>query len=228
LKSWEQYCPDFTIKEWNEETAWSYLQPFAHDALRKRKYAFVADAVRTRVLYEMGGIYLDTDMLLLKPVDELLDNDFFTGYEVAGRPAYGMFGAVPDHPLIGKMKSYYDGERFNQFSPPVITHTFKSIVRPDNLGPNDRIFPPEYFYPLSYENKDKDFSNYITGNSYAVHLWDHSWKQPETDSFWQLVRNLNTVYIDRFFYAYPKPYFKRYSKEFGRKIYHRLINRKVS
>ncbi|NNM08998.1 MAG: hypothetical protein HKO61_07480, partial [Flavobacteriaceae bacterium] len=223
LESWQKYCPDFTIKEWNEKTAWPYLQPFAHDALRKRRYAFVADAVRTAVLNEQGGIYLDTDMLLLKPIDHLLKYDFFTGYEVPQRPAYGFYGAIPGHPIIKAMAKFYEEERFNQFSPPVITHTFKSLVRSDNLGANDKIFPPEYFYALTYENKDKDFNEFITQDSYAVHLWDHSWEVDKKEGFGRLVRNFNTVCIDRVFYGYPRSYFRRYTKEFGRKIYHKVF-----
>ncbi|NND62535.1 MAG: mannosyltransferase [Flavobacteriaceae bacterium] len=228
LKSWKEFCPEFEIREWNEVTARDYLQAFARDALRKRKYAFAADAVRTKVLYEMGGIYLDTDMLLLKPIDELLDYNFFTGYEVHGRPAYGIFGAIPNHPLIKEMASFYKDERFNQFSPPVITHTFKDIIAQNNLGDNDRIFAPEAFYALPYEHKDEDYKNFISEDSYAVHLWDHSWNTEKKNGFWQMARNFNTVCIDRFFYGYPKAYFKRYAKEFGRKMYHRIFKRKLT
>ncbi len=227
LKSWKQCCPDFTIKEWNEDNAHPYFESFTKDALRKRNYAFAADAVRTKVLYELGGIYLDTDMLLLKSIDPLLDYNFFTGYEVDERPAYGIFGAIPNHPLIGDMASFYKNERFNQFSPPVITHTFKEIIAPQNLGDKDRILAPHFFYALPYEHKDEDFSKFVSEESYAVHLWDHSWKQPPKEGFWQLVRNFNTVCIDRVFYGYPKSYFKRYTKEFGRKMYHRLFKRNL-
>ncbi|MBT8183841.1 MAG: hypothetical protein KJN76_03300, partial [Eudoraea sp.] len=215
-------------KEWNEETALPYFESFTKDALRKRRYAFAADAVRTKVLYEMGGIYFDTDMLLLKTVDELLAYDFFTGYEVPGRPAYGIFGAIPNHPLIREMASFYKNERFNQFSPPVITHTFKDVIAPKNLGDKDHIFAPHFFYALPYEHRDEDFSNFVTRDSYAVHLWDHSWSAEKKDGFWQMARNFNTVCIDRFFYGYSKAYFKRYAKEFGRKMYHRLFKRNMA
>jgi mannosyltransferase OCH1-like enzyme len=227
LESWKKYCPDYTIKEWNEETALPYRKRFAEDALRKRKYAFAADAVRVEVLASEGGIYLDTDMLLVKPLDELLNFNFFTGYEVPGRPAYGLFGAVKDHPLILRMKLFYRENRFNEFSPPVITHTFKKLIIAENLGEKDRILESEYFYPLTYQNREKDYRDFVTENTVAVHLWDHSWSSPKKDGFWQLVRKFNTVCIDRIFYGYPKSYFRRYAKEFARKIYHKLINKKV-
>ncbi|MEZ4858029.1 MAG: glycosyltransferase [Flavobacteriaceae bacterium] len=222
LESWKQYAPHFEIKEWNEETSVPYQNKFYHDAIRKRKYAFAADCIRIQVLYEIGGIYLDTDMLLVKPLDEVLHHSFFTGYEVSGRPAYGFFGAVPKNHFIAKMKDFYDTQFFNPFSPPVITHTFKEWVTETNLLKDEKIFPIEYFYPLPYEKRAESYHNYVTPNTLAVHLWDHSWKKDKKEGFWQWIKNLNEVSIDYLFYNYPSHYFRRYFKEFSRKLYHQM------
>lgn len=225
ITSWKQYCPDYEFMEWTEHNTKKYQNKFYRNAYRKKKYAFVADCIRAQALFEFGGIYLDLDMLLLKPLDPLLALNFFTGNEVKGRAAYGLFGGHPNHRFFEKMKDFYDHTPFNQFSLPVITHTFSPLVNEQNLLENEKIFEPDYFYALTYENKDEDYKNYISLNSYAVHLWDHSWKAPVDVTLKHLCLSLWTVVIDFVFYGYPGSYFKRYFKEFARKIYHRLIRK---
>ncbi|PKA82124.1 alpha 1,4-glycosyltransferase [Ulvibacter sp. MAR_2010_11] len=225
LESWKQFCPDFEIKEWNEATSKKFANPFYKNALRKKQYAFAADCIRVNALMEMGGIYLDTDMLLVKPIEPLLAFAFFTGYEIENRPAYGFFGARPGHPLLKAMADFYTKAEFDQFSPPVITHTFKNIVVEANLGKNDKIFPPEYFYPLPYQNKEDNFSAFVSENTYAVHLWDHSWKPKKEETLGSLLSNLATVVTDYVCYGYSYSYFKRYFREFARKLYHRIFKK---
>ena len=142
-----------------------------------------------------------------------------------GRAAYGFFGGSPKHRFFEKMKDFYQHTPFNQFSLPVITHTFSPIVNELNLLENERIFEPEYFYALTYENKDQDYKKYLGPSSYAVHLWDHSWKAQEKPTMNYLWRSLATVMSDFVFYGYPRSYFKRYFKEFARKIYHRMLGK---
>jgi mannosyltransferase OCH1-like enzyme len=227
LVSWEKYCPDFEIKEWNENNTKSYQNKFYKNAYRKKKYAFVADCVRVQTLLEYGGVYLDIDMLLIKPIDDLLYSDFIVGEEVTGRVNFALFGAVQGQNFLKKMKKFYDTTPFNEFSVPVITHTFSPLVQTENLTENERIFPPEYFYALPYQNRNEDHSKYVTENSYAVHLWDHSWNAEKNENTSTLVRNLRTVTADYVFYGYPRPYFIRYFREFSRKLYHRMIGKKM-
>ena len=92
LATWEKYCPDFEIIEWNEENSKPFSNKFYKNALRKKKYAFASDYIRVKVLYEYGGVYLDTDMLLIKNIGDLLQHNFFSGFEVENRVAYGLFG----------------------------------------------------------------------------------------------------------------------------------------
>jgi mannosyltransferase OCH1-like enzyme len=195
--------------------------------LRKKKYAFVADCVRVQALYEYGGVYLDLDMLLLTPIDGLLSLGFFTGYEVEKRAAYGFFGGTPGHRFFEAMKDYYDATPFNEFSLPVITHTFSHLIQTENLTENEQIFAPQYFYALTYQNRDKDYLNFVTEKSYAVHLWDHSWSEEKNNTTSLLWRNLGVVISDFLFFGYPWSYFRRYAKEFSRKLYHRLIGKKT-
>ncbi len=133
IASWEKYCPEYQFIEWNENNTKDFQNKFYKDAYRKREFAFVADCIRVQVLYAYGGIYLDLDMLLLTSIDDLLDLDFFTGYEVAERPAFGIFGGVAGHRFFKEMKRFYDTGYFNPFSLPVITHTFKKLITKEKL-----------------------------------------------------------------------------------------------
>lgn len=227
LVSWKFYCPDFEIVEWNEINSKKYSNSFYKNALRKKKYAFVADYIRTKVLYEQGGVYLDTDILLLKPIDDLLKYDFFSGEEVINRVAYGFYGAQQYNHIVCKMLQFYNLNYFNGFSPPVITDIFEDFVKNETLKNNEIIFPSEYFYPLPYQNKEESFTTYITEKTYAVHLWDHSWKtEVITETIASLLQKINIVFVDFIWYQYPYSYFRRYMKEFSRKIYQLLFKRK--
>ncbi|NDP23060.1 MAG: mannosyltransferase [Paludibacter sp.] len=222
ISSWKKQCPDFQIIEWNETNAEQYSNSFYKNALRKKKYAFAADYIRTSVLFEQGGIYLDTDMLLLKPINDLLDYNFFIGDEVLERVNFAFFGAKKEHPFLKEMLDFYSATEFNVFSPPIITHTFSPTINQQTIDKSEIIFSPEYFYPLPYENRAEDYSAYTTVNSYAVHLWDHSWKNTPKQGLSVLVKNWLGVIVDFVFYGYSYSYFKRYFKEFSRKIYQEL------
>ncbi|NMH86353.1 glycosyltransferase family 32 protein [Flavivirga algicola] len=222
LESWNYYCPDFEIKEWHEGNIKQFKNKFIKDALRKKKYAFVADAVRMQIVLEFGGVYLDTDMLLLKPLDELLTYNFFIGNEVINRPAFGIFGVISKHRLIQEMVDFYNTERFDQFSAPVITHKFKHLIKRENLIVNERILDVHYFYPLPYENRLDDYAPFCSENTIAVHLWDHSWGSEENESLRSLFKNLQIVIVDYLIYGYSYAYFKRYFRGFSRKVYHHI------
>jgi len=225
LKSWKKYCPDFEFMEWTEMTISNFKNKFVKDALRKKKYAFASDCVRVQALDYYGGIYMDLDMLLLRPIDDLLNLDFFTGYEVQDRAAYGIFGAIPQHPLIKQMVQFYETNYFNQFSLPVITHTFMTVVHAGALKSNERIFEPATFYALKYENRDKNYNDFVTDDSYAVHLWDHSWAPSQKEGVGTLIKNLRLVLSDYLFHGYPYAYLKRYFRGYSRQLYHKLIGR---
>lgn len=227
LESWKTHCPDFEWKEWNEINTKKYHNNFYKDAYRNKKYAFVADCVRVQALYEYGGVYLDLDMLLLQPIDKLLNYDFFSGYEVPDRVAYGFFGGVPKHRFFEKMKAFYGQNRFNRYSVPVITHTFSELINDATINNNEALLTPVYMYALRYQDKADDYKKHTTAASIAVHLWDHSWGEarPE-ETIITLVKKFITVQKDTLVHGYPSAYWKRYSREFARKIYHKVVGKK--
>ncbi len=223
LKSWKTYAPDFEIKEWNETNTNQFQNKFYKDAYRKKQFAFVADTIRVSVLKEYGGIYMDLDMLLLKPLNNFLSYDFFSGYEVEDRIAFGLFGGIKEHRFFQLMHHFYDITPFNQFSLPVITHTFSPIINEETLQENEIILDPDFFYALTYQNRAQDFKKYLTINSIAVHLWDHSWKLKEEETLWVLIKKIKVVLVDYLFFNYPKAYFKRYFRAFSRKIAQKIL-----
>ena len=77
IESWKKYCPDYKIIEWNEQNFEISQNRYAQQAYEAKKYAFVSDYVRLAVLYRYGGIYLDTDVELVRPLDELLEHKGF-------------------------------------------------------------------------------------------------------------------------------------------------------
>jgi len=225
MATWKEFCPDYEFKFWNEHNTAAYQNSFYKDAIRNKQYAFASDCIRVQALAEFGGIYLDADMLLVQPLDSLLTYNFFTGLEVEARPAYGIFGGIPGHRFFKIMAQFYASQRYNRYSPPVITHTFKEQINTTTLQEGERIFTPEWFYPFPYEQRNQDYKPFVGKSTIAVHLWDHSWKQSQEHTTGWLLKQLGNVAVDRFVHKYPKAYGKRYFKEFGRKLYHKITGK---
>jgi mannosyltransferase OCH1-like enzyme len=81
IASWKKKCPDYEIKEWNETNFDLSSNRYLQEAIKMKKWAFASDYIRLAVLYNEGGIYLDTDVEILKPLDKFLRHDFFTNFE---------------------------------------------------------------------------------------------------------------------------------------------------
>lgn len=222
LESWKKLCPEYEIIEWNEKNSLQYSNHFYKNALRKKKYAFVSDYVRVKVLNEFGGIYFDTDMFLVKKIDKLLKYRFFSGFEddESLRVNYAFFGGVEKHRFFLKMLNFYDTKEFDEFNPPIITHTFKKIICSETVLEEEKLFTKEYFYPLPFKEKDNPIKNFITNKTIAIHLWDHSWKTEKKENVFSIFNDIKVVLIDFLFYGYSWKYFSFYILAFCKKIYH--------
>ncbi len=96
IESWKEFAPDFDIVEWNETNFDISKYKYAKQAYEKKNYAFVSDVARFDVLNTYGGIYLDTDVELIKPIERLLNNNLFMGYDQKGLIATGLImGSEP-------------------------------------------------------------------------------------------------------------------------------------
>ena len=123
MESWKKYCPDYKIMAWTEQNFDISANRYAQQAYAAKKYAFVSDYARLVVLYRYGGIYLDTDVELVRPLDELLEHKGFIGMEHSVPSPYGRtllvntgsgVGAEPGCEMIGKMLAGYRNASFLQ------------------------------------------------------------------------------------------------------------------
>ena len=105
IESWKKYCPDYKIIRWDESNYDYKKNSYMREAYEAKKWGFVPDYARLDIVYEHGGIYLDTDVELVKNIDELLEHKAYMGFEVGGEfvsPGLG-FGAEKNFPLFKKM-----------------------------------------------------------------------------------------------------------------------------
>ncbi|MEQ9299447.1 MAG: glycosyltransferase [Cyclobacteriaceae bacterium] len=179
IASWKRHLPNFEIMLWNEQNS-PMGHPFVQTAYKLEKYAFVSDYVRLWVIYKYGGVYLDTDMLLLKTLDPLL-NEPFIGRQDNYSVNASIMAFPSGHQFILDAMSHYDKisfevEALNQITIPLILQ--KTL---DQFGENagrPRVFDRLFFYPYPFEARTKgdlNYWKYIKPESYAVHLWDASW-----------------------------------------------------
>lgn len=121
MDTWRQFLPDYEFRLWDMASTEQIDSVFLKEALREKKWAFAADVVRLYAVYNYGGIYLDTDVMIYKSFDSLLDQHAFIGREnsvhIEGRKTESYltshcFGAEKEHPYIGRCFHYYDNRHF--------------------------------------------------------------------------------------------------------------------
>jgi mannosyltransferase OCH1-like enzyme len=180
IETWHKYLPDYEFILWSEQN-YKMDIPFCIEAYNAGKYAFVSDYVRLWALYKYGGIYLDTDMFVIKDFDSLLDNELFLGWENVEKLyiSAGIIGSIKEHKFIEILLNRYQSLNFNQeltkiAIPKIITDSYYKYILPERI----KIYNYDYFYPFPYEqrNNKSDFMNYNSKNTLAIHLWDLSWR----------------------------------------------------
>jgi len=221
MASWKEVMPEYQIKLWGESTIDLEKFPFAKEALKYGKYAFVSDVVRLHALYEEGGIYLDTDVLVLRSFDDLLANSFFTGEYKSGALGAAVIGAEQGDSLVGEMLKYYKNCEFDIDKLLTIPEVFDRFVW-GFQGGFYKIYPPEFFYSFPFEEWEKDYAPFISEKSYCVHLWKHSWKDEfmllKEFKFWEsFLMNLHHIITSPSLYL-TFSHQSRYLKDFYRRI----------
>lgn len=227
IKSWKKYLPEYQIIEWNEKNT-DLSHPFVKSSYQLKKWAFVSDYIRFKVLYENGGIYLDTDMMLLKSLNDFLKDDCFFGAENQNIVSCGVIGAVSGNEFIKECIDYYDFidlEKKIDWHEIVITamvtklfikkFSFKEIFNKELNYNNITIYPINTFFPFPYNMKDDiiNYKQYIKSDSYAVHLWVGSWIVYNEFKFLR-----NGEYSKGFKLIYQKASFKNLNIKYLRKI----------
>ena len=112
LESWKKYCPDYVIKEWNEDNFDLDLYPYAREAYDNRKFAFVTDVVRLYALYHEGGIYMDTDVELVNSIDKFLHHTAFSGFESEKNVPTGIMASVKGGTWVQENLDVYTNRKF--------------------------------------------------------------------------------------------------------------------
>lgn len=187
IENWRQLNPNYEIKEWNEDNFDLDLMPFVSQAYKEQKYAFVADVARLYALVYEGGIYLDTDVELLRAFPEyLLKNDSFVGFELSRQLMIGtaVIGSVENNSF---WKEFYDRYKsMNFINPdgsynmiPNVDYLTEKLIMKGAILNNQcqeiagiHIYPREYFSPKNYATKRLK----TTANTIAIHHFSASWQ----------------------------------------------------
>lgn len=180
INSWKKFCPDYEIVEWNELNFNVNCNTYCTEMVKQKKWAFLTDYARLKIVYEQGGIYLDTDVQVLRPLDELLEKGPYMGFENTGRVATGLgFAAEVGNSLIRENMEYY--EKLADFtelkSCPFITtevlqrHGLTEDVDKIQVVGGMTVYPEEYLCPKN----ERTGLTTITKNTYSIHQFDASW-----------------------------------------------------
>lgn len=113
MKTWKR-LKGYSFVEWNENNFDINSHPFVKKAYENKQWAFVSDYIRFYVIYHEGGVYFDTDIIVIDTIDEMLNNDAFVGFESKQYPFTAVFGAKKNHNFCKKVLDYYDSIDINQ------------------------------------------------------------------------------------------------------------------
>lgn len=204
IESWKKYCPDYEIIEWNEDNYDLLNTPsYVQQAYSAKKWAFVTDYVRLDVVYRYGGVYLDTDVELIKNLDSLLVYNGFFGYETDCQIATGLgFGGIAKLQIVKELMDDYNNCCFvmndsNYDLTPCPQRNadvfIKNGVKPKGMNQlinhNIMIFSQEYFCPIDYHTNRKR----ITDNTFSIHWFSSSWSDDEARKYRKISSRLAYV-----------------------------------
>lgn len=203
LASWRRFCPEYEFREWNEENVSLEDCPkYVQDAYAAKKYAFVTDYVRLKVLHEHGGFYMDTDVELLKSLDPFLKDRGVIGFENNSFVNSGqMLAAEAGHPILEEMMRCYDGISFYREDGSMYLlgcpHVNTDVLVRHGLVKNGReqvvagfhIYPADWFNPL--DSTTEELSK--TRNTVSIHWYSMSWIPKWMQYRVQIMRRIRRV-----------------------------------
>lgn len=194
IESWKKYLPDYEIKEWNEDNFDVNIVPYTAEAYKAKKYAFVSDYARFWILYNYGGLYFDTDVEVIKNMDDIIAKGAFMGCELcpdkingglklAIAPGLGL-GVEPGIEFYKKIiDSYQKKHLFNlnglitETVVGIVTRLFVESKADINLKhictvEGITIYPVDYFCPIIAYTGEKN----VTDNTRSIHHYTATWK----------------------------------------------------
>jgi len=185
IESWKKYLPDYELKLWNEDTFDLNINQYTKEAYEVRKFAFVTDFVRLWALYNEGGIYMDTDVEVLKSLDDLLYLSAFSGYESNKNTTFptGLMASAKGGIWVKEQLSYYDNKHFikedgtfdmttnAQIITDIMVRNGFVLSGEYQVYKNDmHAFPKDYFCPKTSTGVLR-----LTSNTYCIHHFAGSW-----------------------------------------------------
>lgn len=183
MSSWKRYCSDYEIKEWNEDNFDLDMYPYAREAYDNKKYAFVTDVVRLYALYTEGGIYMDTDVEVIKSLDRFLVHNAFSGFQEVDTIQTGIMASEKGGRWAKVNLAYYEEQHFvksdGSLNLQTNVDTIMELMKPygfkfdntyQNIDNYITFYPKEYFCPIEHVNDIK-----ITDNTYTIHYFAGSW-----------------------------------------------------
>jgi hypothetical protein len=188
MESWKRRLPDYEFIEWNESKFDVHSNPYVKEAYHAGKFAFVSDYVRVYALYHLGGIYMDTDVEVLKSFDDLLHHESFWGFEQENFIATSTIGAAKGNKLIKQFLDSYQRKSFlkkdGSFDSLTNVAVVTELLRTMGLKVNGEyqelegigaFYPQTYFSPYDYIN----CRSFQTGDTYTIHHFHKSWLSPK-------------------------------------------------
>lgn len=206
INSWKKFCPDYEIKRWDETNFKIDKAPrYVQEAYKAKKWAFVSDYARLYILNEYGGVYLDTDVKLIKGLNEIVEKGPFLACEglnpIKVNPGLGM-ATYGNNALIKDILKEYEKEVFilknNQYNKKTIVTRFTVRLMKDGLQDIDKvqningfnIYPVDYFCPLDFETGQLK----ITPNTVGIHLYLGSWLSDQDKHGQALKRKMTRIF----------------------------------
>ncbi|MDR2530612.1 MAG: glycosyl transferase [Oscillospiraceae bacterium] len=199
MDSWSRFCPDWTIMEWNEQNFDVNICDYVREAYEARKFAFVSDYARLYALVNYGGIYLDTDCELLKPIDAFLVHEAVSGFEKPTIIPTALMGCRKDYPLFSELLERYHSRHFLQpdgsFDMTANVYDITAALSDSGFVPNNKLqtvrgftlYPQEWFCPFDWSTKKMEA---LTDNTHAIHYFDGSWLPKSTKLKDSIMRKL--------------------------------------
>lgn len=184
IESWRKYCPQYKIVCINEENFDITQNKYAKQAYEAGKWAFVSDYARLKVLYEQGGVYFDTDVELIKPIDKLIEENGYMGFDDNGVISTGLgFACEKGNEVVGALLADYDDIPFilpdgsYDLTPcpdrntKVLLNLGMDINNKNQIFMGIRMLPEDFLCPMKYYTGKKK----ITKNTYSIHHFSASW-----------------------------------------------------
>ena len=211
IESWKKYLPDYEIKEWNEDNFNINIIPYTAEAYKAKKYAFVSDYARFWILYNYGGLYFDTDVEVIKPIDDIIAKGPFMGFEhpseeekIKTNALYDVapglaLGAPHGLATYRELLDHYSTLHFlgddGKPNPITIVKHTTDVLKTKGLVPDNTlqnvggiwIYPWDFFCPQSYWTQKTHF----TPNTVSIHHYSNSWN------------STRAIFLDRLFKQYP-------------------------